>query len=142
MNYETFLMLTIPKGVDFAPFVTDCGFRLNDDIYEDDTHTYQTISYSSELLDYPSHLIIIHAMQKSLRELNIISETVESLNKEISDIINNSAPWPKIVCTKPTPLDVAIHRATSPATSGIEPLYQPLYKRFILHKNRYSDEKE
>ena len=58
----------------------------------------------------------------------------------------------KFTCVKPTPWDVAIHRASNYTTSGIEPLHthtitrrelQPGESgRITLKKNRYKDEKE
>lgn len=79
--YESHLRLKLPKGFDFTKhkvFVTDCGFHLSKNIFkQDETHYYQMLTYRSRELDYHSFLIIIQAMQNSLKELGIEYDKVE-----------------------------------------------------------------
>lgn len=126
--YESHLRLKLPLGFDFTPynaFVKDCGFHLSKNIFKkDDTYYYQMITYRSKVLDYPSFLIVIRAMENSLNELNIVCDKVEieeciyDTNEPIDySWLNNCQVAPDSVRELKKYyddiLDVAIHRATT-----------------------------
>jgi hypothetical protein len=103
-------------------------------------------------MDYPSFLIVIRAMQKSLDELGIVYDKVEieECIYDTNESVDNTWLNNIFTCVRPTPWDVAIHQALNNTTCGIEPIYMNTFTRrelqpnetgkIILHKNRYNND--